>query len=95
MKVLGIELRRPTFNEVTSASVLAVGLWVALIGLARAAGFDLTPMDAGAALLVLGWSCVAVQIGIHVGRGHRHLAANVVISAMLLGAYQSAWAFAG
>lgn len=94
MKVLGIALRRPSFNELTSAAVLAVGLWVALLGLARSAGVALTAVDAGAALLVLAWSCAAVQIGIHVGRGRRHLVANLVVSALLLGAYQGAWALA-
>jgi hypothetical protein len=34
-------------------------------------------------------------VGIHIGRGQRHLAANLLVSAALLGAYQAAWAAVG
>lgn len=95
MIVFGIELRRPSFNQVTSATILAVGLWVAALGLARAGGVALTLVEAVAALAVLLWSCIAVQMGVDVARGRRHLALNVVVNSLLLGACQgAAWALA-
>lgn len=93
MKFLGIALVRPTFQQFTSAVVLGIGLWMLVIGLARAAGAGLTAVDAGAALLVAVWSCVATQLGIHVARGGRHLALNLGANALLLLLYQAAWAF--
>ena len=53
MTFFGIELRRPSFNEVTAATVMAVGLWVAVIGLAQVSGHALQARDAGAVLLGL------------------------------------------
>ena len=47
MTFFGIELRRPSFNEVTAATVMAVGLWVAVIGLAQVSGHALQARDAG------------------------------------------------
>lgn len=94
MKLFGIALVRPSFNQFTSATVLGVGLWLLCLGLARAAGAQLSAMDAGAALLVAVWSCVGTQLGIHVARGGRHLALNLGASALLLLAYQAAWVFA-
>ena len=47
MTIFGIELRRPSFNEVTAATVMAVGLWVAVIGLAQVTGHALQARDAG------------------------------------------------
>jgi hypothetical protein len=29
MKILGIELRKPSFEEVTASAVMAAGLWLA------------------------------------------------------------------
>lgn len=94
MTLFGIRLQRPSFAQFTSSVILGVGLWAALLGLLQASGQDLTRVDAACALVVVLWSCVAVQIGIHVGRGPRHLALNVAVSALLLGALQAgAWAF--
>ena len=95
MTFFGIELRRPSFNEVTAASVMAVGLWVAVIGLAHVSGHALQARDAGAVLVVAVWGCIGVRLGFGVGQGGRHLAAHLGVSAMLLGLYQGALVLAG
>lgn len=94
MTLLGIRLRRPTFAQVTAATVLAVGLWLLLLGLLRASGVQLSAMDAGAALLVAVCSAVAPQAGVQVARGGPHLLLNLGANALLLGLYQAAWALA-
>ena len=38
MKLFGIPLRKPSFNEVTAATIMAVGLWLACLGGAVAFG---------------------------------------------------------
>ena len=95
MTFFGIELRRPSFNEVTAATVMAVGLWVAVIGLAKVTGHELQARDAGAVLVVAVWGCIGVRLGFGVGQGGRHLAAHLGVSAMLLGIYQGALVLAG
>jgi hypothetical protein len=90
MTFFGIELRKPSFNEVTAATVMAVGLWVAVIGIAHVVGQPLDARDAGALLVVAVWGCVGVRLGVGVAKGGRHLAAHVGVSAMLLGLYQGA-----
>jgi hypothetical protein len=90
MNLFGIPLRRPTFNQITSATILAIGLWLAFLGALRAAGQTIGAFDAGAVLLVGVWSCVGAQAGIRIGQGARHLLANVTVSALLLAAYQAA-----
>lgn len=96
MTLFGIPLRRPSYAQFTSAVILGVGLWAALLGVLHVNGVALTRVDAACALIVVLWSCIAVQLGIHVGRGARHLALNVAVSALLLGAMQAgAWAFGG
>lgn len=88
MKLLGIQLRKPSFNEVTASAVMAAGLWLAYVALLRTTGGVFEPIDAGAALLVIFWGCVCARLGIHVGRGVRHLALNVLMGGALLAAYQ-------
>ncbi|MDQ6684771.1 MAG: hypothetical protein M3Z16_06565 [Pseudomonadota bacterium] len=90
MTLLGLELRRPTFNEVTAATVMAVGLWVAVIGLAKGFGHALGAGDAGALLVVSVWGCIGVRLGLGLDKGGRHVAAHVGVSALLLGLYQGA-----
>lgn len=92
MHLIGIPLRKPTFSEFTASGVMAAGLFVLAIGIAHALAWPLGAVDAGAMLLVLMWACVSARVGIHVGRGQRHLLANLLVSALLLGAYQAAWA---
>ena len=90
MKIFGIQLRKPSFNEVTAATVMGIGLWLAFLGGAAALGQHLTKVDAGAALLVILWGCLSVRFGVHVGRGRAHLAANVGVTALILLLYQGA-----
>ncbi|HEY2190653.1 MAG TPA: hypothetical protein VGH48_19020 [Caldimonas sp.] len=90
MTLLGIQLRVPTFNEVTAAAVMAVGLWVAVIGLAKVSGHALQARDAGALLVVCIWGCIGARLGVGIGKGGRHLAAHVGVSVVLLVLYQGA-----
>ena len=90
MTLFGIQLRKPSFNEVTAATVMAVGLWVAVIGFARASGHAMTATDAGALLVVSVWGCVGARLGVGIGKGGRHLAAHVGVNAVLLAIYQGA-----
>lgn len=94
MKILGIALRKPAFNELTGAVVMGVGLWVLAVGVMRFTHQDISRADAGALLLVMLWGCVSARLGIRVGMGTRHLLANLVVTAVLLGVYQGAWAIA-
>jgi hypothetical protein len=90
MKLFGIALRRPSFGEVTAATIMAIGVWLACMGAAVALGQHLTKVDAGAALIVILWGCLSVRFGVHVGQGRAHLFANVCVTAALLGIYQGA-----
>jgi hypothetical protein len=89
MKILGIQLRQPTFGEVTASAVMAAGLWLACVALLRANDQPLDRIEAGGALLVIFWGCVGVRLGIRVDRGARHLALNVLFGAVLLGVYHA------
>lgn len=90
MKFIGVPLRRPGFNELTAAAVMGSGLWVLAVGLAHITRMDLTKGDAGALLLVMLWACVSTRMGIRVGAGGRHLAANLLVSGGLLAFYELA-----
>jgi hypothetical protein len=94
MKIFGISLRRPDFNAITAAAVMGVGLWVLAVGLMRLAGIELDAVNAGALLVVTLWGCISAHLGIRIGMGQRHLAANLLVSAVLLLIYQGAWALA-
>jgi hypothetical protein len=94
MNLIGIPLRRPTFGELTAAAVMATGLWLAALGLTRVLHLPMDRIEAGALLLVVVWGCISARLGIRIGMGHRHLLANLAVSALLLGAYQGAWALA-
>ena len=95
MKIIGVELRKPSFTEVTAAAVLACGLWLAWLGIARSIGHAVERADAGAMLLVIFWGCVCVRLGIRVDRGVRHLALNLVCCGLIVGLYQAALALLG
>ena len=90
MKLFGIPLRKPSFNEVTAATIMAIGVWLACMGGAVALGQHLSKVDAGAALLVILWGCLSVRFGVHIGQGRAHLAANISVTAVLLLVYQGA-----
>lgn len=89
MKILGISLRKPSFDEVTAAAVMAAGLWLVYVAVVRALGHAFEPVQAGGVLLIIFWGCVCVRFGIHVGRGVQHLVLNVVLGAGLLMLYQA------
>jgi len=90
MNLFGIALRKPSFNEVTAAAVMATGLWMVFAGAMRIAGHPLGTVDAGAALIVSLWACVGARLGIRIDHGTRHLLASVAGSALLLGLYEGA-----
>lgn len=92
MHLLGIRLRRPSFNELTAASVMALGLWLLTAALLWRFGDAPSRFDAGAALIVIWWASIAACIGIRPTHGTRHLAVNVAVSALLLGGYSVVWA---
>ena len=94
MKILGLALRKPNFGEMTAAAVMGTGLWLAAMGLARSLQLPLDRFDAGALLVVLLWGCFSARVGIHIGQGQRHLAANLLVSGALLLVYQGAWLIA-
>ncbi len=91
MKLFGISLRAPTATEATAAAVMGTGLWVAAIGLLRAAAVPIDPFDAGALLIVTSWGCISARLGIRIGAGQRHLLANLCTSGALLAVYSTAW----
>ena len=92
MKILGIELSKPSFNEVTASAVMAAGLWLACIALWRVSEHPMDRIDAGAALLVIFWGCVGVRLGIRLDKGPRHLAANLICGAAILLIYHAVMA---
>jgi hypothetical protein len=93
VKIIGIPLRKPSFNELTAAVVMGAGLWIAVVGVLRTLlRVDLPTIDAGALLLVALWGCVSARLGLRVGDGSRHLLANLLVAAVLLALYQIAWA---
>ena len=93
VKLIGIPLRRPSFAEMTAASIMAVGLWSAAVGLLLAGHVRLDRADAGALLLALAWACLSTRLGIRVGQDRRHLLANLLGCSVLLGVYQLALLF--
>lgn len=88
MHLIGIPLRKPSHNELAVSTVMAVGLWLACIGLMQASQVAFNRADAGALLLVCLWGCLSARLGIRIDRGGRHLVASLAVNALLLGAYQ-------
>ena len=84
MKILGIQLNKPSFNELTASAVMAAGLWLACMALFKVSNQPLDRIEAGAALLMIFWGCVGVRIGIRLDRGLRHVAANLVCGGAIL-----------
>lgn len=89
MKILGIQLNKPSFNEVTASAVMAAGLWLATVALFRVTEQPIDRIQAGAALLVIFWSCVGVRMGIRLDKGLRHVAANVLCGGAILVVYSA------
>ena len=95
MKIFGVTLRKPSFNEITASAVMATGLFLAALGLMRALHMPIDSTEAGALLLVVLWGCISVRLGIRIEQGKQHMVVNLMVSALLLGAYQGAVAFVG
>ena len=95
MKIIGIPLRKPSWGELTAASIMGAGLWVAAVGVLHGLRVELDRGDAGALLVVMVWGCVSARIGIRIDKGQRHFAANLLVSAALLALYQGACSVAG
>lgn len=95
MKIFGVTLRKPSFNEITASAVMATGLFLAALGLMRALHMPIDSIEAGALLLVVLWGCISVRLGIRIEQGKQHMVVNLMVSALLLGAYQGAVAFVG
>lgn len=64
MRLLGIELRRPGFWEFTSTSVMAVGLWLLLSGIASRVDPGMTRADFASLLAVMWLSVLGVRMGL-------------------------------
>jgi hypothetical protein len=92
MKILGVQLSKPSFNEVTASAVMAAGLWLAIVALWRVSEQPLDRIQAGAALLVIFWSCVGVRMGIRLDKGLRHVAVNVLCGGLILIVYNAVMA---
>jgi hypothetical protein len=88
MNILGITLSRPSFNEITWTALIACIWWVAAIGIWQLAGGKPDVVDAGATLLIIFWGCLCPRCGIRIDRGLPHLFLNLVISALILTAFQ-------
>ncbi|HEY2926579.1 hypothetical protein [Piscinibacter sp.] len=89
MKILGVELSRPSFGEVTASAVMAAGLWLACMALWRVSNQPMDRVEAGSGLLVIFWACVGVRMGIRVDRGPRHLVLNLLFAGALLIVYHA------
>ena len=87
MKILGIQLTKPSFNEVTASAVMAAGLWLAIVAVFHVTEQPMDRFQAGAALLVIFWGCVGVRMGIRLDKGLRHIAVNLLCAAVILMIY--------
>lgn len=64
MRWIGIEMRRPGFWEFTSASVMAVGLWVLLAGIASRVSPQMTSADFASLLVVMWLAVIGALMGL-------------------------------
>ncbi len=87
MRLLGIDLQKPTFQSITVAAALAVTLWLVLLVVVGDAGFGGNALDAGKVLVAIAWGCLCAAIGLRFRRV-RELAVYAVGCALLIGAYQ-------
>jgi len=64
VKVLGVELRRPGFWEFTSASIMAIGLWLLLCSVAARVDAGLNRADFASLLAVMWLSVMGARLGL-------------------------------
>lgn len=95
MKLDAIPLRKPAFAELIAASVVAVGLWAASVGLLLATRVVLDRSDVVVLLIALAWACLGTGMGMRAGRDRRHLVVNLLGCTWLLGIYQLVVLLAG
>lgn len=94
MKPWANPFRQPAFAGLTAAALIAVGLWVAAVGLLLASRTEPDGADAAALLVALAWAALGARRGSRAGQGrhrsrhHHHLVANLLGCTLLLGVYQ-------
>lgn len=75
MQFIGMELKRPSFKELTVAVAIGVALWAVFVSIGFTA--DSTPVSVGATLAAVLWGCVSSAFGIKAHKGGRHLLFNI------------------
>ena len=95
VKRIGLPPRRSAFAELTAASLMAVGLWAAAVGVLLATRSTLNAVDAGALLLALTWAWLSARLGQGAGQSRRLLVVNLLGCTLLLGLYQLALLLGG
>lgn len=75
-------MRRPGFWEFTSASVLAVGLWLLLSGIAARVDPGLTRADFASLLAVLWLSVIGARLGLDPRRSRAAAALQIAVCAL-------------
>lgn len=94
MQLFGLALRKPAYPEFTSASVMAVGLWLLAAGLCVRSGVPITARELSALLFVSWWSCLAVRCGLDFRHGWRAVGLQAGGTLAALGASELLWTVA-
>lgn len=81
MKVLGVDLHRPSAGGLTWAASVAVVLWLLAMATPWAPS---TALSSASILLAAFVGCMSSEVGIHVARGWRHLVVNVLACVLAL-----------
>jgi hypothetical protein len=85
MRLLSIDLRRPTFGDITAMALTATLLLVSVLAVCAMAGYHPGTYTKGVFLACLAWGSFTNLIGIRVQAGWRHFvlmtAGCVVINA--------------
>jgi hypothetical protein len=82
LKAQGVELRWPGFWEFTSASVLAIGLWLVLCGVAVRVDSGLNRADFVSLLAVMWLSVAGARLGLNPCRSWAAAALQLVACAL-------------
>lgn len=89
MIILGIKLRRPSFDELTKCAVAATVTLVLLVLVCSLIGYTPRTSQKVAWFTTAMWGCVSSACGISISRGWRHGGLFLVV-AMILGIAASA-----
>lgn len=89
MKLLGVELRVPSFWEFTSATILAIGLGLLVSGIAVRVDPGLLSRDIVSLLLVVWVATVGTHVGLDLRHGWRAGVLQCAGGALLVGAVQA------